>query len=78
MVNRPPLVYWNPATLRCMQAVKALRDTGLPVFFTIDAGPQLKAICEPSARPTVVGALRELPGVEDVIVSGLGSGVEIL
>ena len=78
MANRPPLVYWNPATLRCLQEVKALRDTGLPVFFTIDAGPQLKAIYEPSARPTVVGALRELRGVEDVIVSGLGSGVEIL
>ncbi len=76
MANRPPLVYWNPATLDCMQAVKALRATGLPVFYTIDAGPQLKAFCEPSARPAVVGALRELPGVVDVIVSGLGRGVE--
>lgn len=78
MANRPPLVYWNPATLDCMQAVKALRATGLPVFFTVDAGPQLKAICEPSVRDAVVGALRELPGVADVIVSGLGPGVEIL
>ncbi len=77
MASRPPLVYWNPATLDCMQAVQALRATGLPVFFTIDAGPQLKAICEPSAGPAVVGALRELSGVADVIVSGLGPGVEI-
>ena len=77
MANRPPLVYWNPATLDCMQAVKALRATGLPVFYTIDAGPQLKAICEPSARSAVFDTLRELPGVADVLVSGLGEGVEI-
>ncbi len=78
MANRPPLVYWNPATLGCLQAVRALRATGEPVFFTIDAGPQLKAICEPGARPGVVDALRDVTGVLDVIVSGLGPGVEFL
>jgi len=78
MANKPPLIYWNPTTLNCMQVVKALRATGMPVFFTIDAGPQLKAVCEPSARSAVVDALRELPGVLDVLVSGLGPGVEII
>jgi diphosphomevalonate decarboxylase len=78
MANRPPLIYWNPATVGCMQAVAALRASGLPVFFTIDAGPQLKAVCAPDARETVVSALRDVPGVIDVIVSGLGPGVEIL
>jgi len=76
MANRPPLVYWNPATLACMRAVQYLRADGLPVFFTIDAGPQLKAVCEASARSAVVEALNNVAGVEDVIVSGLGAGVE--
>jgi diphosphomevalonate decarboxylase len=78
MANRPPLIYWNPATVACIQAVVALRASGLPVFFTIDAGPQLKAVCAPGARDTVVNALRDVPGVIDVVVSGLGPGVEIL
>jgi len=78
MANKPPLIYWNPATLACMHAVRSLRADGLPVFFTIDAGPQLKAICEAGAQPAVVDALRSVTGVEDVIVSGLGPGVETL
>jgi diphosphomevalonate decarboxylase len=78
MANKPPLVYWNPATVGCLQTVKELRAAGEPVFFTIDAGPQLKAICEPGARSGVVDALREVPGVLDVVVSGLGPGVELL
>ena len=76
MANRPPLIYWNAATLSCVRAVNSLRADGLPVFFTIDAGPQLKAICETGARADVVEALREVVGVDDVIVSGLGPGVE--
>ena len=78
LANRPPLIYWNPATVACMQAIKALRAAGQPVFFTIDAGPQLKAICMPSARDEVVGTLRDAPGVIDVIASGLGPGVETI
>ena len=76
MANRPPLIYWNAATLSCVRVVNSLRADGLPVFFTIDAGPQLKAICETGARADVVEALRGVADVEDVIVSGLGPGVE--
>src|SRR5690606_9827895 len=52
----PPLLYWNGATVECLHTVRKLRRSGVPVFFTIDAGPQLKAICEPGARPAVEAA----------------------
>jgi diphosphomevalonate decarboxylase len=78
MANKPPLIYWNPATLACMRVVRTLRADGLPVFFTIDAGPQVKVLCEARARVAVVEALERISGVEDVIVSGLGPGVETL
>jgi diphosphomevalonate decarboxylase len=77
MAARPPLIYWNAATLRCMHAVRGLRASGVPVFFTIDAGPQLKAVCEADARASVVAALERLPGVLELLVSGLGPGVEV-
>ena len=32
--------------------VRRLRAGGVPVFFTIDAGPQVKAVCAPGARAT--------------------------
>ena len=77
MSSSPPIIYWNSATIACIDAVRALRDDGVGVFFTIDAGPQVKAVCVTEDAATVAGALREIPGVVDVIESGLGAGVEI-
>lgn len=74
---RPPLVYWNGATVDCMHAVRRLRASGVPVFFTIDAGPQLKAVCAPGARAQVEAELKALPGVLEVLTSRLGSGAEL-
>jgi diphosphomevalonate decarboxylase len=77
MAARPPLLYWNAATLQCLTEIRRLRQRGLPVFFTIDAGPQVKAICEAGARANVEAALREVPGVLDVLTSRLGPGAEL-
>lgn len=76
--SRPPIVYWNHATLTCMQTVRRLQSDGLPVFFTIDAGPQLKAVCLPEAAPAVASALSETPGVGRILRSGLGAGARRL
>jgi diphosphomevalonate decarboxylase len=76
--SRPPIVYWNEATLRAMETVRELARSGLPVFFTIDAGPQVKAVCLPEARDAVKAALTATRGVKDVMVSGLGAGARLL
>ena len=72
--SRPGLIYWNPTTLACMHRIRELRDSGLPVFFTMDAGPQVKAVCLPEAAPEVAAALADIDGVHEVLVSGLGDG----
>jgi diphosphomevalonate decarboxylase len=72
--SNPALIYWNAATMACMQAVRELREAGVPVFFTIDAGPQLKAICLPEAEATVAARLAEQPGVDQVLRAHLGPG----
>jgi len=72
--SRPPMIYWNSITLACMQTIRELQAAGVAVFFTIDAGPQVKAICEPAATAAVQQALAGTPGVEQVLVSGLGQG----
>lgn len=77
LAARPGVIYWNGATLAGMHAVRALRARGLPVFFTIDAGPQLKAVCEPQAEAALRETLLGIEGVRRVIASGLGGGVEV-
>ncbi len=76
--SRPAVVYWNKATLACMEAVRELQKRFEPVFFTIDAGPQLKAVCLPSAEEAVRDALAGIDGVVTTYSSGLGSGARIL
>jgi diphosphomevalonate decarboxylase len=72
MASRPGIVYWNATTLQGMQAVQAMRKMGIGVFFTVDAGPQVKAICEPAAVATVAATLRQVPGMLETTVVGLG------
>lgn len=76
--SRPPLVFWNSVTLDCMEAVRALQADGIEVFFTIDAGPQLKAICAPADAGRVQAALERVSGVEHVMATGIGSGARVI
>jgi diphosphomevalonate decarboxylase len=41
---QPSICYFLPETLIAMQKIKALRDQGLPIYFTQDAGPNLKLL----------------------------------
>lgn len=72
--TRPSIVYWNATTIDCMQAIRDLQRNGESVFFTIDAGPQIKAICLPENEEKIAKKLNEIKGVQSIMTSGLGSG----
>lgn len=78
MSTRPGLIYWNPATVAAIQVIRDLRSTGLPVYFTIDAGPQVKALCAPGYAAQVADALAALPGVLETRCSALGPAAHVL
>jgi diphosphomevalonate decarboxylase len=75
---RPGLVYWNGATVECIHCVRALRAAGTDVFFTIDAGPQIKAVCSSAAVTTVHDALLSIAGAERVLTAGIGGAARLL
>jgi diphosphomevalonate decarboxylase len=76
--SRPPLSYWNSATLECMETIRSLQRDGVDVFFTIDAGPQVKAVCTEDAESQVTDALRSAAGVREIMRSSLGDGAQVL
>lgn len=78
LASRPGLLYWNGTTVDCLHRLRELAAHGVGVFFTIDAGPQVKAICLPDAAGHVAGALAELPGVAEVLRCGLGEGARVV
>lgn len=78
LTARPGLVYWRPATLALLETIRDLRAGGLPVYATIDAGPQVKALCAPGDADRIAAELAAVPGVQDTRISGLGPGVHVI
>ena len=78
LTSQPTLSYWTPASIACMDRVRSLREEGHDVFFTVDAGPQIKAVCLPASADAVASALSETPGVLEVIRSSLGEGARVV
>ena len=69
MTSRPQLIYWQPATIAVMKAVQAWRAAGLATCYTVDAGPNVHVICERTDQEQVQARLRQIPGVQDVLVA---------
>ncbi len=78
MSGDPALVYWNAATLNCIQAVRGLRDAGINAFFTVDAGPQVKVVCEQQYAGRVRELVAKQPGVQRTLVVGPGGGARVV
>lgn len=78
MSARPGLLYWNGATVECLQRIRALRRSGHAVFFTVDAGPQVKAVCAPAHVAPVRDALASVAGVDTLLHTPLGPGAHLL
>lgn len=78
LTAQPSLLYWKPGTLAAMDTVRGLRRRGILAYFTIDAGPQVKVLCHLRDCPTVADALRDTPGVLEVMCSQPGPGARVL
>jgi diphosphomevalonate decarboxylase len=74
----PAMIYWRPATVACIEVIRGMQNDGLKVFFTIDAGPQIKAVCLPEHSAQVGEALSQVPGVVSTMTVGLGAGARII
>lgn len=49
----PPLLYWQPESVAAMQKVWALRQDGVPVYLTMDAGPNLKLLFQQESETDI-------------------------
>ncbi len=74
----PGIIYWNGGTLSVIEAVRDLRAQGYPVYFTIDAGPQVKIICEQASKSVVEAALKSCAGVVQLIATRPGGAARLV
>lgn len=78
MTSNPPLFYWAPGTIRIMHSVQEWRQSGLPVFYTVDAGANVHVICPKEYEEVVASNLLALPEVRQVIPSGVGDSAKLI
>ncbi len=78
MAADPAVVYWNEATVGVVRRVRSLRDSGLPCWLTMDAGPHVKVLCEAGDADQVARHIGMVPGVLGVILERPGPGAEVL
>ncbi len=74
----PPLMYWNDTTKQIMNAVATWRKAGLPVYFTIDAGPNVHLICEGKDEQRVLDMIKGVSGIEEIILNKPSKGAQII
>ena len=78
MTSNPPLMYWQAATVEIFHLVKEWRASGLPVGYTVDAGANVHVLTLGENAKEVERRLRELPGVSDVLVAGVGGPARLV
>ena len=57
MTSEPPIRYWTGASVALMDAVEGLRAKGVGAWWTMDAGPNVKILCETQHADRVAAAV---------------------
>jgi diphosphomevalonate decarboxylase len=74
----PPISYMTNVTHSCIVEIENLRASGYKLFFTIDAGPQVKIICDQKSTEIIKETIIDKTDVIEVIHAGLGGPPRII
>jgi diphosphomevalonate decarboxylase len=78
MTSTPALHYWKPASLEVINGVRQWRMEGIPVCYTVDAGPNVHVICPETEAYLIDKRLRAIQGVDDVLIARTGGPAKIV
>jgi len=76
--SNPPVIYWLPETVRIMQAVQSMRKTGLPVCYTVDAGPNVHVLCPSEVAGEVANQLGQITGIAQILMAHPGGAARLV
>ncbi|WP_280465114.1 diphosphomevalonate decarboxylase [Nocardia brasiliensis] len=74
---RPAVRYFAPGSMRVLDRVLALRAEGVAAYATMDAGPNVKVLCDRRDSAAVAAALAETDPAMRIIVATPGPGAAI-
>jgi diphosphomevalonate decarboxylase len=78
MTSTTALHYRKPASVEVMNSVRQWQSEGNSVCYTMDAGANVHVMTLESEAQTVEKRLREIPGVEKVLVARPGGAAKVV
>ena len=75
--SKPPLIYRNATSHLCIQKIEEMKVNGIGIFYTIDAGPQVKIICKDQYTDQVISEMKSIPNMQDIIEVNIGQGARL-
>jgi diphosphomevalonate decarboxylase len=66
----PPVRYWKSQSVWAMDAVENLRKQGIGAWWTMDAGPNVKVLCEKKDARAVAKRLGNVADATEVLLPG--------
>ncbi|MDX9724469.1 MAG: diphosphomevalonate decarboxylase, partial [Myxococcota bacterium] len=78
LAAQPALCYLQPASWLLIEQVQRWRSQGLGVFFTIDAGPNVKLFCQERDEAALRSALEGISAVQELISCSPAAAARVL
>ncbi|MDT2659151.1 diphosphomevalonate decarboxylase [Enterococcus hulanensis] len=74
----PPFTYWSAESMKAMNLIRQIRTSGLPCYFTMDAGPNVKILVERKNEEALLNALKDQFDPQQLVVAHAGPAIEVL
>ena len=74
----PSISYMTDVTHSCLRELESLRSSGHQLFYTIDAGPQVKIICEPKSSEFIKKRIMEETDINEIIHTRIGESPRVI
>lgn len=74
----PSYLYINADSLKVINMVKELRENDVECYYTMDAGPNVKIICQSDKISAITDKLSDKFSNDQIKVSGPGEGIKYL
>lgn len=75
--SNPPIMYFKPDSIRAIEKIKQFRKDGFDVYYTMDAGPNVKILCRESQIESIVDELKKYFDSNQIIISKVGNDASV-
>jgi len=76
--SSPKINYMTENTNNCIKEIKTIREEGVDLFFTVDAGPQVKIVCKTEDKDIIKAKFSNKPYVIKLVEANIGLGARVI